>query len=176
MEFEFSAKKAHEVWRPWHYPVCRQRHLSSPFTCGLLLKHQATNIITGDHFTQPTSRPEASEDIRSSILEEVTSDNNEPHTKVSKEPFEIRDDDDGGTRENEFDCSLKESAIKSSPEALQMTKQLPEFAEYRGLGELSSAVLNVNDILRDLRLREPRKQTLIDSFFKVYMKRKLSLL
>ena len=38
-------------------------------------------------------------------------------------------------------------------------------AEYRGLEELSSALLNVNDILRDLRLREPRKQTIIDSFF-----------
>ena len=38
-------------------------------------------------------------------------------------------------------------------------------AEYRGLEELSSALLNVNDIWRDLRLREPRKQTIIDSFF-----------
>ena len=44
-------------------------------------------------------------------------------------------------------------------------KQLTEFAEYRGLEELSSALLSVNDILRDLWLREPRKQTLIDSFF-----------
>ena len=41
-------------------------------------------------------------------------------------------------------------------------EQLTEFAEYRGVEELSSALLNVNDILRDLRLR---KQALIDSFF-----------
>ena len=32
-------------------------------------------------------------------------------------------------------------------------EQLTEFAEYRGLEELSSALLNVNDILSDLRLR-----------------------
>ena len=71
-----------------------------------------------------------------------------------------------GTGEDEFDCSLKEPSFKSSAEALQMTEQLAEFAEYRGLEQLSNAVLNrVNDILRDLRLREPRKQTLIDSFF-----------
>ena len=44
-------------------------------------------------------------------------------------------------------------------------EQQTEFAKYRDLEELSSALLNVNDILRDLRLREPRKQTLIDSFF-----------
>ena len=42
-------------------------------------------------------------------------------------------------------------------------EQLTEFAEYRGLEELSSALLNVNDILRDLRVREPRKQTLINN-------------
>ena len=41
------------------------------------------------------------------------------------------------------------------------SQQLIEFAEYRGLEELSSALLNVNDILRDLRLREARKQTII---------------
>ena len=104
--------------------------------------------------------------IRGSILEEVTSDNNELHTKVSNEPFEISDDnDDDGTGEDEFDCSLKEPVIKSSTQALQIAKQLTEFVEYSGLEELSSALLNVNDILRDLRLREPRKQTFIDSFF-----------
>ena len=52
-----------------------------------------------------------------SILE-VTSDNNEQHTNVSKELFEIRDDDDYGTGEDEFDCSFKEQAIKFSAEAL----------------------------------------------------------
>lgn len=46
------------------------------------------------------SRPTWREDIRGSILEEVTCDNNDPHTKVSKEPFEISDDDDDGTGED----------------------------------------------------------------------------
>ena len=48
---------------------------------------------------------------------------------------------------------------------VQSRAAITEFAEYRGLEELSGALLNVNDILRDLRLREPRKQTLINSFF-----------
>ena len=46
---------------------------------------------------------------------------------------------------------------------VQSPAAITEFAEYRGLEELSSALLNVNDILRDLRVREPRKQTLINN-------------
>ena len=38
--------------------------------------------------------------------------------------------------------SLKEPVIKSSAQALQIAEQLTDFAGYRGLEELSSALLN----------------------------------
>ena len=102
------------------------------------------------------------EDIRAKITEEMTNVNSEPPAKEPKDICEIVDDDN----EDEFDCSLHEPVIKSSSEALKVAEQLAEFAEFRGLEDLSNAILNVNDILRDYRLREPRKQTCIDSFFK----------
>ena len=46
-----------------------------------------------------------------------------------------------------------------------MTEDLLEFANYHGNEELSNTLLKVSDILRDLKTREPQKQTLIDSFF-----------
>ena len=76
---------------------------------------------------------------------------------------EVVDDDE---EDNEFDCSLRQPVITSSSEALKTAGQLAEFSEFRGLEDFSNAILNVTDILRDHRLLEPRKQTLIDSFFK----------
>ena len=40
-----------------------------------------------------------------------------------------------------------------------------ELANYHGNRELSNTQLKVSDILRDPTIRDPRKQTLIDSFF-----------
>ena len=46
-----------------------------------------------------------------------------------------------------------------------MTEELSEFANYHGNGELSNTLLKVSDALRDLKIREPQKQTRIDSYF-----------
>jgi hypothetical protein len=58
-----------------------------------------------------------------------------------------------------------EPVIKSSSEALKIVKRLAEFAQFRGLEELSNTIFYVNDIIMGYRLREPRKQTCIESFF-----------
>ena len=98
------------------------------------------------------------EDIRAKIIEEVTNEDCEP---PAKEPKDVTDDDN---EDDEFDRSLNEPVIKSSFEALKVVEQLAEFAQFRGLEEVSNAIFNVNDILMDYRLRESRKQTCIDSF------------
>ena len=46
-----------------------------------------------------------------------------------------------------------------------MTKELSEFANYHGNEELSNTLFKVSDFLRDLKIREPQKQTWIDSYF-----------
>ena len=102
-------------------------------------------------------------DVRAMIIQEVLQDSSEPQTKQLRDMCEIADDDE----DHEFDC-----------EALQTAEQPAEFAEVNGVEELSNAILNVTDIftdifkcnkhnhMRDHRLRQPQKQTLIDSFFK----------
>ena len=72
---------------------------------------------------------------------------------------EICYDDEG------VDNLLKEPTVKSVTHTLQMTEELWEFANYHDNKELSNTLLKVSDILRDLKIREPQKQTLIDSFF-----------
>ena len=46
-----------------------------------------------------------------------------------------------------------------------MTEELSEFANYHGNEELSNTLFKVSDFLRDLKIREPQKQTWIDSYF-----------
>ena len=61
--------------------------------------------------------------------------------------------------------SAQRAAVKSVTHALQMTEELSEFANYHGNEELSNTLLKVSDILRDLKIREPQKQTRIDGYF-----------
>ena len=103
------------------------------------------------------------DDVRASIIQEILHESSEPQTKQQKDMCEVVDDDN---EDNDFDCNLREPVITSTFEALRTAEQLAEFAEFRGHEDLSNAMLNVTDILRDYRLREPRKQTFIDSFFK----------
>jgi hypothetical protein len=49
--------------------------------------------------------------------------------------------------DDELDRSLNEKVITSSSEALKVVERLAEFAQFRGLEELSNAIFNVNDIL-----------------------------
>ena len=46
-----------------------------------------------------------------------------------------------------------------------MTEELSEFANYHGNEELSNTLFKVSDFLRDLKIREPQKQTWIYSYF-----------
>ena len=69
------------------------------------------------------------------------------------------------TRMKGVDNLLKEPTVKSVTHALQMTEELSEFFNHHGNEKLSNTLLKVSDILKDLKFREPRKQTLIDSYF-----------
>ena len=71
---------------------------------------------------------------------------NEDCEPPAKEPKDTTDDDN---EDDEFDRSLNEPVIKSSSEALKVVEQLVEFAQFRGLEEVSNAIFNVNDILMD---------------------------
>jgi hypothetical protein len=102
---------------------------------------------------------------QSKIIEEVTNEDCEPPAKKPNDMCEITDDDNELNKADEFHRSLNEPVIKSSSEALKVVERLAEFAQFRGLEELSNAIFNVNDILMDNRLREPRKKTCIDSNF-----------
>ena len=102
------------------------------------------------------------DDVRAMIIQEVLQDSSEPQAKQQRDMCEIADDDE----DHEFHCDLRQPVITSISEALQTAEQLAEFAEFNGIEKLSNAILNVTDILRDHRLQQPQKQTLIDSFFK----------
>ena len=112
--------------------------------------------------TEPidTDKPSWREDVRNDILEDTISDTDEPSSKSSRNvDQEICYDDEG------IDSLLKEPTVKSVTHALQMTEELSEFANYHGNEELSNTLLKVSDALRDLKIREPQKQTRIDSYF-----------
>ncbi len=121
-----------------------------------LLDAEEEILTCEEHIDSDT--PTWREDIRAKIIEEVTNKDCEP---PAKEPKDITDDDN---EDDEFYRSLNEPVIKSSSEALKVVEQLAQFAQFRGLEELPNAIFNVNDILMDYRLREPRKHTCIDSF------------
>jgi hypothetical protein len=86
----------------------------------------------------------------------VTNEDCEPPAKEPKNMCEITDDDNELNEDDDFDRSLNEPVNKSSSKALKVVERLAEFAQFRGLEELSNTIFNVN---------EPRKQTCIDSFF-----------
>ena len=112
--------------------------------------------------TEPidTDKPSWREDVRNDILEDTISDPDEPSSKSSRNvDQEICYDDEG------VDSLLKEPTVKSVTHALQMTEELSEFANSHDNEELSNTLLKVSDILRDLKIREPQKQTRIDSYF-----------
>ena len=112
--------------------------------------------------TEPidTDKPSWREDVRNDIVEDTISDTDEPSSKSSRNvDQEICHDDEG------VDSLLKQATVKSVTHALQMTEELSEFANYHGNEELSNTLLKVSDILRDLKIREPQKQTRIDSYF-----------
>jgi hypothetical protein len=53
----------------------------------------------------------------------------------------ITDDDNELNEDGEFDRSLNEPVIKSSSEALKVVERLAEFEQFRGLEELSNAII-----------------------------------
>ena len=105
-----------------------------------------------------TDEPSLREDVKNDILEDTIGDPDEPSSKRNVDQ-EICYDDEG------IDSLLKESTVKSVTHTLQMTEELSEFANFHDNEELSNTLLKVSDILRDLKIREPQKQTRIDSYF-----------
>jgi hypothetical protein len=53
---------------------------------------------------------------------------------------QITDDDNELNEDDEFNCSLNEPVIKSSSEALKVVERLAEFAQFRGLEEISNVI------------------------------------
>jgi hypothetical protein len=53
---------------------------------------------------------------------------------------QITDDDNELNKKDEFDWSLNEPIIKSSYEDPSVVERLAEFAQFRGLEELSNAI------------------------------------
>ena len=68
-------------------------------------------------------------------------------------------------REIEYDVELEQPTIKSVSEAANMAEQLTDFAQFNGHQELSLALSKVNDILSGIKLRKPKQQTLIFTYF-----------
>jgi hypothetical protein len=70
----------------------------------------------------------------------VTNEDCEPPVEEPKDTCQITDDDNELNEDDEFDWSLNEPVIKSSFEALKVVERLAEFAQFRGLEELSNAI------------------------------------
>jgi hypothetical protein len=60
--------------------------------------------------------------------------------KEPKDMCQITDDDNELNEDDELDWSLNEPVIKSSSKALKVVERLAEFAQFRGLEELSNVI------------------------------------
>ena len=93
---------------------------------------------------------------------------NETSTSEKRPKLDDLDNDedtDGEQEDDDFDVPLKESDIKTTAKAANVAENLLDFAYFTGNEELCRAVLNVNDILTDIRLAG-QKQAHITDFFK----------
>ena len=86
----------------------------------------------------------ADSDWRETLRDDVI----ETQTKNSKTEIGIDSDSD---YDGSDDALLPISAVQTVKGALDLVRQIAEFADYRGCEELSSAVAKVSDILVDLR-------------------------
>ena len=82
----------------------------------------------------------------------------ETHTKNNKTEIEIDSDSDDGSD----DAPLPISAVQTVKGALDLVRQIAEFADYQGSEEFSSAVTKVSDILVDLSLKTPKQSSILD--------------
>ena len=60
------------------------------------------------------------------------------------------------------DAPLPIPAVQGVKGALDLVRQIAEFADYRGCEELSTAVTKVSDILVDMRLKSQRQSSILD--------------
>lgn len=81
----------------------------------------------------------------------------ETHTK-NKTEIEIDSDSDDGSD----DAPLPIPAVQTVKRALDLVRQIAEFADYRGCEEVASAVTKVSDILVDLRLKTQKQSSILD--------------
>ena len=85
------------------------------------------------------------DDARAMIIQKVLQNSSEPQTKQQNDMCEITDDDE----DNEFDCDLPQPVITSIPEALKTAEQISRVCRIQCIEELSKAILNVTDFLKN---------------------------
>ena len=68
--------------------------------------------------------------------------------------------------DDDYDKEFEEPSIKSLAEALRITHQLRNFAQFNGYQDLAIVVGEANDVISSLQLRAPKRQTALTDYFK----------
>ena len=93
-------------------------------------------------------------DWRETLRDEVIA----THSNSNK--TEIATDSDSD--DSSDDAPLPIPAVQTVKGALDLERQIAEFADYRSCEELSTAVTNVSDILVDMRLKSQKQSSILD--------------
>ena len=88
------------------------------------------------------------EGLRKELLNETSTSEKRPKL----DDLDNDEDTDGEQEDDDFDVPLKEPDIETTAKAANVAENLLDFAYFTGNEELCRAVLNVNDILTDIRL------------------------
>ena len=68
--------------------------------------------------------------------------------------------------DDDFDKEVEQPDVKSLTEALEYREKLRKFAQFHGYQELALSVSKTNDLICDLKLHAPHRQTNIEEYFK----------
>ena len=66
--------------------------------------------------------------------------------------------------DDEYDRDFEEPAIRSLTEAMTYCKKLRNFAKFHGYQELALTISKANDLLCDLKLSGPQRQTHVAAY------------
>ena len=67
--------------------------------------------------------------------------------------------------DDEYDQDLEEPTIKSVTAAMASGETLRHFAQFHGYQELALTLCKVNDLLSEIKLSGPQRQTHMDDYF-----------
>ena len=96
----------------------------------------------------------ADPDWRETLRDEVIT------TRSNRNKTEIATDSDSD--DSSDDAPLPIPAVQTVKGALDLVRQIAEFADYRSCEELSTAVTKVSDILVDMRLKSQKQSSILD--------------